>query len=320
MRRSAAGRVAAAGSAAPQLWQKRAPGTATVPQTGQVTAGPTAPGRRRFPPQVVELGPHRPLGREPHRRVDVGVDPVDDLLGGVGAGGDGGADLVEPLPPVRAGRSGGRTAVGQRRPVPGQHRAPRVRRTASPGSPGSRPRSPSGQATTVVPRPRMVSPVSTTRSPSRSTRKQTESAVCPGVSSTRISRPAPPSDPSRGQRLAADAVLRVGGEHVHVAEQLGQPGRALDVVVVPVGDQDADDRAVLGDRPPDGPSSAARVDDDGVLARRAPAAPRCWCRPGSSAPGWARAAASPSPAAGRPAADAGAAPPMTRIVRRPGRP
>ena len=43
-RRSAAGRVAAAGSAAPQLWQNRAPGTATVPHTGQVTAGPTAAG------------------------------------------------------------------------------------------------------------------------------------------------------------------------------------------------------------------------------------------------------------------------------------
>jgi hypothetical protein len=36
-RRSAAGDVAAAGSAAPHEWQNRAFGTVTVPQTGHVT-------------------------------------------------------------------------------------------------------------------------------------------------------------------------------------------------------------------------------------------------------------------------------------------
>jgi hypothetical protein len=39
-RRSVAGSDAAAGSADPQLWQNRAPGTATVPQTGHVTVCP----------------------------------------------------------------------------------------------------------------------------------------------------------------------------------------------------------------------------------------------------------------------------------------
>src|SRR6185437_6690848 len=43
IRRSAAGREAAAGRAAPQWWQNRAPGTATVPHTEQVTASPTPP-------------------------------------------------------------------------------------------------------------------------------------------------------------------------------------------------------------------------------------------------------------------------------------
>src|SRR5690606_26549081 len=80
-RRSVAGRDAAAGRAAPQLWQKRAPGTATVPHIAQVTASPTPqrparipdpPGRDRragpaptSPPPATATGPHPRRSRRP---------------------------------------------------------------------------------------------------------------------------------------------------------------------------------------------------------------------------------------------------------------
>ena len=60
------------------------------------------------------------------------------------------------------------------------------------------------------------------------------------------------------ERLGADAVLRIGGQHGHAAEQLGQPGGALDVVVVTVRDQNERDRPVLGDPRADGPRRAGR--------------------------------------------------------------
>src|SRR5438874_2734267 len=93
-RRSVAGNIAAAGNAAPQLWQNRAPGTATVPQTGQVIAGSRTPGRSRCVPthtragrfQVRQLGADAALGRRPQHRVDIGVDDLDNLARGTGAG------------------------------------------------------------------------------------------------------------------------------------------------------------------------------------------------------------------------------------------
>src|SRR5207248_5007536 len=129
-RRSVAGSSAAAGSAAPQLWQNRAPGTATVPHTGQVIGGLRSPGRSRCVPthtsvgrfQVGQLSTHAQLGRRPQGRVDVGVDDLDDLARGAGTGGQRVPHLGQPgLPVVQVGARRG-AAVGQGRTMPRQYR------------------------------------------------------------------------------------------------------------------------------------------------------------------------------------------------------
>ncbi len=140
-RRSAAGSVAAAGRAAPQLWQNRAPGTATVPHTGQVTVHPTSVTPVAIPRLAHRdrrAGPGPTVGGRPERAVDVGVDGGDHLLGRAGAIRDG------LRAPGRAGPAGGRGRTARRprsRPAPGRARAARAgrsRRSAAPGWPGSR--------------------------------------------------------------------------------------------------------------------------------------------------------------------------------------
>ena len=117
------------------------------------------------------------------------------------------AYLVQPLAPVGEVVVEGRQGVGDDRAVAGPDRLDLVRstraRAGGRATRGRRPSSPSGCATTVVPRPSTVSPVSTARSAGST--NDSESAVWPGVATTCTSRPstattspAPrPSDPKR---------------------------------------------------------------------------------------------------------------------------
>ena len=151
----------------------------------------------------------------------------------------------------------------------------------------------------MVPRPRMVSPVKTTRSSPASTRKQTESAVCPGVATARR---------SRARHAQAGGLERAVDGRPAPARRSSSASRGTPSTwsgwpwVIRI----ALDRAVRRRPRQVALVERARVDHHAPLGRRAPAAPRCWCRRASSGPGWARAPASPSPAAGRPATAAGA--------------
>src|SRR2546421_1218903 len=123
-RRSVAGSSAAAGSAAPQWWQNRAPGTATVPHTGQVIGlsrcVPTHTRAGRF--QVRQLGRDGGLRGGPHRPVDVGVDDLHDLPRGAGAGGQRLPDLGQPGPAVLQVGARRRAAVGESRTMTREYR------------------------------------------------------------------------------------------------------------------------------------------------------------------------------------------------------
>ena len=126
--------------------------------------------------EVVELGEDGELGGRPQRLVDVGVDPADDLGRRRRAGRDGRAHLLEPLLAVGQIVAGQRGGVGRTGPWPGS-RVTGPRSTIRRSEVRYAARVPSGCATTVLPRPRTVSPVSTARWSPSSTTKHTESAV-----------------------------------------------------------------------------------------------------------------------------------------------
>ncbi len=120
----------------------------------------------------------------------------------------------------------------------------------------------------MVPRPRMVSPVSTAGSAAGpSSRKHSESDVCPGVLSTRSSTPGGRDHVAAGQRLGAEHQRRVEGPDRRPG-QLGEPARAARVVVVAVGEQDQLDRAAAGDPGQVRLVLLAGVDDHAGLAAR----------------------------------------------------
>ena len=169
------------------------------------------------------MGPRRPLGREPHRRVDVRVDHVDDLLGGVGAGRHRGPDLGEPLPAVGQIDPGDRGAVGQRRAVPGQHQhvgyavsSSRLRQVGAevavgPGHHGGAP----AQDRVAGEHDPLVAALD---------EEAHRVGGVPGRGQHLDVQPAA-AERSSGPAARRDAVRRVGGQHRHAAEQLGTAGR-----------------------------------------------------------------------------------------------
>ena len=108
--------------------------------------------------------------------------------------------------------------------------------------------------------------------------------MCPGVATTRSSTPAAVTTSPSAQRLRAQHQRRVERPHRR-ARQLREAPRAARVVVVAVGEQHQRHRAVRGDRAQVPLVVLAGVDHDAVGRRRARAAPRCWCRRGSSGTG-----------------------------------
>src|SRR2546423_9252449 len=223
-RRSVAGSSAAAGSAAPQWWQNRAPGTATVPTTGQVIglSGCVPTHIRAGRSQVRQLRRHSRLGRRPDRPVDVRVDDLHDLPRRAGAGHQRLLDLVQPgLPVVQVGARR-RAAVRESRTMTRQYRY------------RTQPRQPL-QAAQVVTEvavddrgapaedgvPRQYHPFAAQLDP--------ETDRVGGV-------------PRRGQQrdvYPVEGPARLGlGPDLGVAEQFEQPRQALDVVRVAGGHQE----------------------------------------------------------------------------------
>jgi len=76
--------------------------------------------------QVVQLRLNGPFGRVPEFLVDVNIDVFNDVArrGLVAEIPERGADLFQPLVPMRQVSLRDRFQVGQFRPVPGQHLAP----------------------------------------------------------------------------------------------------------------------------------------------------------------------------------------------------
>ena len=124
--------------------------------------------------------------------------------------------------------------------------------------------------------------------------------MCPGVRDDVHLEAVDRDDVAVAEALGAEPVRRVERAHA-AAHPLGERPRGLGVVEVVVGQQhDGDVAGARRDRVEVRRDRRARVDHHRAAARRARAAPRCWCRRASSCSAFGRQHAA-RPLAERPA-------------------
>ena len=245
-------------------------------------------------PQVLQLRPHRQLGRRPQGAVDVRVHVRDHLRGGAVAVLDRRLHLGEPVGAVREVELDRALGVLQDRAVARQDRVHAVvdRQRAQPAQ---RVEVVAEAAVGVGDHRRAAAQHRVARQ-HRPVGGEMEAERVGGVAGGRHDaqlQAAGRDHVARGQALVAEAQRRVEGAHLacRSARRSGAAPSAWsgwpwvsrvrrDALAGLLGGGDDRREVALVQR--------ARVDDDGEVGVRARRRSRCWCRPGSSGRRWAR--------------------------------